>query len=119
MFLGMGPGELALIGILAVLLFGKRLPLVARSWGQSYQQFRAGLGELQSEFNRVRRDVENEIVDRPAIGYGKSAPSTMELETAFPESAATPLEATCETERADKPTNSSICNDAKQEAEPT
>ena len=40
--------EMAVIGIVAVMLFGKRLPEVARSVGQSYQQFRKGLSEIQN-----------------------------------------------------------------------
>ena len=33
---------------MAVVLFGRRLPIVARSVGESYQQFRKGLSDLQS-----------------------------------------------------------------------
>ena len=39
---------MVVIGIVAVLLFGSRLPEVARSVGQSYQQFRKGLAEIQT-----------------------------------------------------------------------
>ena len=45
---GIGFSEMLVIGIVAVLLFGSRLPEVARSLGQTYQQFRKGLTELQS-----------------------------------------------------------------------
>ncbi len=48
---GMGPSELVIIGIIAVLLFGKRLPEVAKSLGSSYHEFRKGLNTLQSEIN--------------------------------------------------------------------
>ena len=50
---GMGVGELLIFGVIAVLLFGKRLPEVARSFGQSYHQFRRGLQDVQSEMDRV------------------------------------------------------------------
>ena len=43
-----GYAEMAVILVLAVLMFGKRLPEVARSVGQSYQQFRKGLSEIQN-----------------------------------------------------------------------
>lgn len=48
---GLGFQELMIVGIVAVLLFGKRLPEVAKSLGQSYSQFRKGLNELQSSIN--------------------------------------------------------------------
>lgn len=48
---GIGSLEMVLIGVVAVLLFGSRLPEVARSLGQSYQQLRKGLDEVKSSFN--------------------------------------------------------------------
>ena len=46
-----GVGEILVIGMIAVILFGKRLPEVARSVGKSYNQFRRGLSDIQSDFN--------------------------------------------------------------------
>jgi sec-independent protein translocase protein TatA len=46
-----GYQELIVIAVVAVILFGGRLPEVARTIGQSYQQFRKGLSDLQSTFN--------------------------------------------------------------------
>ena len=45
----MGPQELVIIGGLAVLLFGKNLPDVARKVGKSYTQFRKGLSDMQAQ----------------------------------------------------------------------
>jgi sec-independent protein translocase protein TatA len=45
---GIGVSEMVVIGILAVLLFGSRLPEVAKQVGTAYAQFRKGLAEIQS-----------------------------------------------------------------------
>jgi sec-independent protein translocase protein TatA len=44
-------GELMVILVVAVILFGSRLPEVARNLGASYQQFRKGLYEIQSSLS--------------------------------------------------------------------
>ena len=53
-----GFAEMALIGIVAVMLFGSRLPEVAGQLGKSYQQFRKGLDEIKSN---IKTDVDLDI----------------------------------------------------------
>jgi len=48
--------ELIIIGVVAVLLFGRKLPDVAKSLGKSYAEFRRGLSDIQSEMD-VRSDI--------------------------------------------------------------
>ena len=48
---GMGMQEVVIIGIIAVLLFGSKLPEVAKSLGKSYREFRKGLSDLQSQID--------------------------------------------------------------------
>ena len=48
---GMGMQEVVIIGIIAVLLFGRKLPEVAKSLGASYREFRKGLNDLQSQID--------------------------------------------------------------------
>ena len=48
---GLGMQELVIVGIVAVLLFGKRLPEVARSMGKSYNEFRRGLSDIQTSMH--------------------------------------------------------------------
>ena len=77
---GMGVAELMILGALAVMLFGKRLPEVARSFGRSYQEFRAGLNEIKAEVDRATREAERPLYDRPAIGYDKTEDNDREEE---------------------------------------
>ena len=60
----MGFQELLILGIIAVLLFGKRLPEVARSLGNSYQQFRRGLQDIQGEVDSVVRSANSAVPAR-------------------------------------------------------
>jgi sec-independent protein translocase protein TatA len=48
---GIGHSELLIIGIVALLLFGSRLPQVARSLGKSLTEFKKGIQGVQDEFN--------------------------------------------------------------------
>ena len=48
---GLGMQELVVVGIVALLLFGKRLPEVAKTVGKSYSQFRRSLSDIQSSMN--------------------------------------------------------------------
>ena len=50
-FAGLGMMEMAIIGGIAVLLFGKKLPDVAKQLGGSYREFRKGLTEFQSNID--------------------------------------------------------------------
>ena len=63
---GIGTGELLIIGVLAVILFGSKLPDVARNFGKSYQQFRKGLSDIQTSFST---DLDSKSSSN---GYGNS-----------------------------------------------
>ena len=66
---GLGFFELLVVGMIAVMLFGKRLPEVARSLGKSYHQFRRGLEDVQREVNRTVRSTESTFREATAITY--------------------------------------------------
>lgn len=48
---GIGYPELLIVGIVALLLFGSRLPEVARSLGKSLTEFKKGVQGVKDEFN--------------------------------------------------------------------
>jgi sec-independent protein translocase protein TatA len=48
---GLGFQEIMVLGAVAVILFGKRLPEVAKSLGATYRDFRRGLSEIQSQMD--------------------------------------------------------------------
>jgi sec-independent protein translocase protein TatA len=62
---GISAWELIVVGIVAILLFGSRLPSVARSLGRSLNEFKRGMSEVESEF---KDSVYSEPKGR--VGYG-------------------------------------------------
>lgn len=51
-----GMPEMLMIMFIALLLFGKRLPEVARSMGRSINEFKKGLSEAQQEIQTAVKD---------------------------------------------------------------
>jgi sec-independent protein translocase protein TatA len=58
-----GPMELMVILVVAILLFGRRLPEIARGMGKSITEFKKGLEEAKSEINKDAdiKDIKKEI----------------------------------------------------------
>lgn len=63
-FFGVGPMEMVIIGGVAVMLFGGRLPKVARSVGQSIVEFKKGFLEVEAECEEIKRKIEQREVAR-------------------------------------------------------
>jgi sec-independent protein translocase protein TatA len=61
---GIGTTELIVVGIVAVILFGGRLPSVARSLGKSIVEFKKGMKDIEN-------DLKTSIYNEPdgQIGY--------------------------------------------------
>lgn len=76
-FLGwLGMQEMMIIAVVAILLFGKNLPGVARNLGKTYNDFKRGLSEVQSEFSKATRDVEDTFSERNLGGSGHQSTTT-------------------------------------------
>ena len=65
-FLNIGPMEWIIIGVIAILLFGKNLPNVARSLGKSMVEFKKGVGGLEDDLD---------VATKPSQAPSTSAPS--------------------------------------------
>lgn len=72
-----GLPELLVIGVLGLLIFGKRLPEVGRSLGRGIVQFKKGLREVESE-------VDVASMEEPATGPVKKAEQEKEAAKAAP-----------------------------------
>jgi TatA/E family protein of Tat protein translocase len=69
-----GPLELVVILVVAVLLFGRRLPEIARNLGKSLTEFKRGIheaneakDELADEVRKVKNDVVNQAKDAAGL----------------------------------------------------
>lgn len=51
--------EMCIFGIIALLLFGNRLPSVARSLGGSFNAFKSGLKDAQDEVTDLQETVKD------------------------------------------------------------
>lgn len=64
MFSWLGPWEIAIILIVAVVLFGKRLPELGRSIGKGLVAFKSGVNEMKDEIAKAAdEDVTNKDED--------------------------------------------------------
>ncbi len=53
-----GPWEMMIVGLIALLLFGKRLPEVARSLGKGLVEFKRGMTGIQDDVHRTQYDID-------------------------------------------------------------
>ncbi len=63
---GIGTSEMMIVGVIALLLFGKNLPGVARNLGKSMAELKKGLSGFQEEFRNATREAERSVAYSPA-----------------------------------------------------
>ena len=92
-----GPWEFAIVGLIAVLLFGKRLPEVARSVGKGFVEFRRGLKGVEddmhdavNEHHEIPRSTEKQSASAPKFEPPTSPPTQEEVSSENTASASTP-----------------------------
>ena len=75
-----GPFELVIILIIAVLLFGRRLPEIARGLGKSLTEFKKGVHEIEETKDDLISDVKNikdEVAEEVKDAAGLDESETM------------------------------------------
>lgn len=62
LFLGnLGAGEIVLIALVILLLFGgRKIPELMRGLGKGVKSFKQGLNEVEEEIKEIKKDVESE-----------------------------------------------------------
>jgi sec-independent protein translocase protein TatA len=87
-----GPQEMLIVGMIALLLFGKRLPEVARNLGKGFSEFKKGMSGFQEEIRTASRDADRSIpysakpaaTDRPSDEDRPApVPSSLQAEDEF------------------------------------
>lgn len=78
-FLSMGISEMILIAVVALLVFGGRLPEVMHTLGKTYAKFRRGMSELSNPIrNEMRRLDEQAKAPRPSTPDRGNVPAAEE-----------------------------------------
>jgi sec-independent protein translocase protein TatA len=64
--MGIGWSEMLILGVIGLLLFGKRLPEVARNLGKGMMEFKKGMYDIQDDVNSASRSVSSQSRPIPA-----------------------------------------------------
>jgi len=75
-----GPMEIAIIGVVALLIFGRRLPEIARNVGKSLTEFKKGLHEAKEVKDDLAddvREVKDDVIKEAKNAAGLNEEDTM------------------------------------------
>ena len=67
-FFAPGPWEIAIVALIAVLLFGSQLPKIAKNFGAAIPQFKKGMKEVQREIAEVEAETQRTLEAAKTIG---------------------------------------------------
>ncbi|MCA9033711.1 MAG: twin-arginine translocase TatA/TatE family subunit [Planctomycetaceae bacterium] len=76
-----GMQEMMIVGIIALLLFGKRLPEVARNLGKGFSEFKKGMSGIQDDFRNAASDSDRRV------SYSSQTTTSNENRPATPDAA--------------------------------
>ncbi|MEW6252826.1 MAG: twin-arginine translocase TatA/TatE family subunit [Planctomycetota bacterium] len=76
------PWHLLVLGMVALLLFGKRLPEVGRSLGKGIAEFKKGLRDVREELNREEPEPPDQAKLRPPERDYDNTPRLREYDAA-------------------------------------
>lgn len=84
---GIGTSEMLIVGVIALLLFGKNLPGVARNLGKSMAELKKGLSGFQEEFRNATREAERSVAYSPPAPVSRIPAPDPPARTAAPAAA--------------------------------
>jgi sec-independent protein translocase protein TatA len=107
-----GPGDMLIVAVVAVMLFGKDLPKVARQAGRALSELKKGMSGLQSELNSAIYSNE------PVSTARQSSYSTYRDEDETDEPTAPKFEPPPAEPRIENGTQASVSSPAREPAPP-
>lgn len=57
----LGPSELLIVAVIAILIYGERLPEVAKTFGKQFAEFKKGAQSIRNEFESAMNDTTGKV----------------------------------------------------------